>query len=476
MEPENIHFGTDGWRGLIAADFTFDNVRACAQGVADYHLQHGLESGVITVGFDTRFGSAEFADAVIEVLAANGLKSLRCMVPAPTPVVGYNLVARGATGGIMITASHNPAQWNGFKYRTTSGGSAPPEVIAAIEDRIHLLKHPGDVRRIGLEEARYSRLVTDIDPAPSYLSHIGTMVDLPVLRSAGYKIVIDPMHGAGSGYLKTIIEGGLSEVHEIRGTVNPSFPDMHNPEPIEHNLGPLKEAVLTTKSLIGIGLDGDADRVGVIDSTGEYLTSLQVYALLVYYLLEVRKLRGPIIKSLTLGNMASRLGDLYNVPVHETGVGFKHIVPVMLETDALIGGEESGGYAFKGHIPERDGILSALFLLDLIVRKGKTLSEIMEEIYSLIGPHHYGRSDVAIDAAFRPDLEARITKLQPTELAGIPIIGIDFTDGIRYRLETGDWTAIRFSGTEHLLRIYGEAPSHEQVQQVLMATRALIGI
>ena len=302
------------------------------------------------------------------------------------------------------------------------------------------------------------------------------MVDLPVLRSAGYKIVIDPMHGAGSGYLKTIIEGGLSEVHEIRGTVNPSFPDMHNPEPIEHNLGPLKEAVLTTKSLIGIGLDGDADRVGVIDSTGEYLTSLQVYALLVYYLLEVRKLRGPIIKSLTLGNMASRLGDLYNVPVHETGVGFKHIVPVMLETDALIGGEESGGYAFKGHIPERDGILSALFLLDLIVRKGKTLSEIMEEIYSLIGPHHYGRSDVAIDAAFRPDLEARITKLQPTELAGIPIIGIDFTDGIRYRLETGDWTAIRFSGTEHLLRIYGEAPSHEQVQQVLMATRALIGI
>ena len=476
METENIHFGTDGWRGLIAADYTFDNVRACAQGVADYHLDQGLESGVITVGFDTRFGSAEFADAVIEVLAGNGLKSLRCMVPAPTPVVGYNLVTRGAAGGIMITASHNPAQWNGFKYRTSSGGSGPPEVISAIEERIHVLKHSGDVRRVHLDEAKRLGLFSDIDPAPTYLSHIANMVNLDVLRAADYKIVIDPMYGAGAGYLNKCLDGGLTEIHEIRGTVNPSFPGMQNPEPIEQNLGPLQEAVLGAKALIGIGLDGDADRVGVIDSTGTYLTTLQVYALLVYYFLEVRKLRGPIIKSLTLGNMAWRLGELYNVPVHETGVGFKYIVPVMLGTDALMGGEESGGHAFKGHIPERDGILSALYLLDLMVRKGKTLSEILEEIYSLIGSHHYGRSDVAIDASIRPEVEARLRKRHPTVLAGIPVIGVDVTDGIRYRLKSGEWSAIRFSGTEHLLRIYGEAPSHEQVEELLLATRALTGV
>ena len=201
-----------------------------------------------------------------------------------------------------------------------------------------------------------------------------------VLRAADFKIVIDPMHGAGSGYLNNCLEGGRTKIHEIRGTVNPSFPGMQNPEPIEQNLGPLQEAVLGAKALIGIGLDGDADRVGIIDTTGTYKTTLQVYSVIVYYFLEVRKLRGPIIKSLTLGNMASRLGELYDVPVHETGVGFKYIVPVMLGTDALMGGEESGGYAFKGHIPERDGILSALYLLDLIVRKGKTLSEILDEI------------------------------------------------------------------------------------------------
>ena len=476
MEPENIHFGTDGWRGRIADDYTFDNVRACAQGVAAYHLAQGFESNVITVGFDTRFGSADFADAVVEVLAGNGLKSLRCVVPAPTPVVGYNLVARGAAGGIMITASHNPAEWNGFKYRTRSGGSAPPEVIAAVEEHIHLVKNTNDVRKIDLKRGRILGLVSDLDPAPTYLSHIATMVDLEALRATNYKVVIDPMHGAGAGYLSRLLGGGSTIVSEVRGTINPSFPDMHNPEPIEHNLGVLRQAVLDTKAMIGIGLDGDADRVGAIDATGKYLTTPQVYALLVYYFLEVRRMRGPIIKSLTLSNMVWRLGELYNVPVYETAVGFKYIAPVMVETDALIGGEESGGYAFKGHIPERDGILSALYLIDLVVRKGKTLSEIIEEIYSLIGPHHYGRSDIAIDAAQRPDIEARLKQPHPTQLAGIPIVGIDTTDGIRYRMKNGEWSVIRLSGTEHLLRIYAEAPTPDQVQELLAATRSLTGV
>ena len=476
MEPDKIHFGTDGWRAIIADDYPFDNVRACAQGGAAYHIAQGLQADPVIVGYDTRFGSADFADAVVEVLAGNGLKVLRCTAPAPTPAVGYNLVTRSAAGGIMITASHNPAEWNGFKYRTSSGGSAPPEVLVQVEDAIHQLTSKADVHQMSLDDARSAGLITDIDPAPSYLAHIATLVDLDALRSAGCQVVVDPMHGAGAGYFAGLLSGGATKVLEVRGTVNPSFPDMHNPEPIEHNLVPLRNAVLQSKALVGVAMDGDADRVGAIDATGQYLTSLQVYTLLAYYFLEVRGLRGPIIKSLTLSNMIWRLGEKYDVPVHETGVGFKFIAPVMIETDALMGGEESGGYAFKGHIPERDGVLSALYLLDLVARTGKTLSQNMDEIYELVGPHHYGRTDVLFDDALRPDVEARLSEPYPTSIAGIPIVGLDTIDGIRYRMEGGLWSVIRFSGTEPLLRIYAEAPTPEQVQELLEATRALTGV
>ena len=476
MEPEKITFGTDGWRAIIAEEYTFDNVRACAQGVAAYHIEQGLQADPLIVGYDTRFGSADFADAVVEVLAGNGLHVLRCTAPAPTPAVGYNLVTRGAAGGIMITASHNPAKWNGFKYRTRSGGSAPPEVLVHVEEAIHQLKSLADVRRVSLDDARSAGLVTDIDPAPTYLAHIATLVDLDALRSAGCQVVVDPMHGAGAGYFAGLLSGGTTKVLEVRGTVNPSFPDMHNPEPIEHNLGPLRDAVLQTNALVGVAMDGDADRVGAIDATGEYLTSLQVYTLLAYYFLEVRGLRGPIIKSLTISNMIWRLGEHYDVPIYETGVGFKFIAPLMVEKNALMGGEESGGYAFQGHIPERDGVLSALYLLDLVARKGKTLSAIMEEVYALVGPHHYSRTDVVFNASLRPDVEARLQEPYPTQIAGIPIVGVDTIDGIRYRMEGGQWTVIRFSGTEPLLRIYAEAPTPEQVQELLAATRLLTGV
>ena len=476
MEPEKITFGTDGWRAIIAEDYTFDNVRACAQGVAAYHIAQGLQAVPIIVGYDTRFASADFADAVVEVLAGNGLKVLRCIAPAPTPAVGYNLVSHGAAGGIMITASHNPAQWNGFKYRTSSGGSAPPEVLAKVEDAIHKIKTLADVHRITLDEGRSAGLITDIDPALLYLAHIATLVDLDALRAAGYQVVVDSMHGAGAGYFAGLLGGGATRVLEIRDTVNPSFPNMHNPEPIEHNLGPLRDAVLASNALVGVAMDGDADRVGAIDATGQYLTSLQIYSLLAYYFLEVRGLRGPIIKSLTISNMIWRLGERYDVPVHETGVGFKYIAPIMVETDALLGGEESGGYAFKDHIPERDGVLSALYLLDLVARTGKTLSENMEEIYALVGPHHYGRTDVVFDALLRPDVEGRLSEPYPTKIAGILVVGVDTTDGIRYRMEGGQWSAVRFSGTEPLLRIYAEAPSPGQVKELLAATRLLTGV
>ena len=471
-----LRFGTDGWRAIIAEEFTFDNVRACAQGVANYHARQGLADRPVIVGYDTRFQSAEFADAVVEVLAGNGMRVVRCTAPAPTPVIGYNLVQHGAAGGVLITASHNPAQWNGFKYRGSSGGSPPPEVLSDLEAEIHRVQDTGVINRVSLQAARDEGLVTDIDPAPAYLEHVGRLVDLDALRAVGCHVAVDAMHGAGMGYLPALLSGGATTVTEVRGDVNPAFPGMHNPEPIERNLDALREAVSATNALVGVAMDGDADRVGAIDRSGEYITALQVFTLLTYYMLEVRGFRGPLVKSLTTSNMVSRLGERYGVPVHETSVGFKYIAPLMLETDALIGGEESGGFGFRGHIPERDGVLSALFLLDLVARKGKTLSEVIEEIYGLVGPHHYDRWDVVFDGARRAEVESRLHEMSPSELAGAAVAAIDTVDGIRYRMENGEWAVVRFSGTEPLLRIYAEASSMARVQELLEATRALTGV
>ena len=304
-----LRFGTDGWRAVIAEEFTFRNVRYCAQGVADYHVAQGLAAEPVIVGYDTRFQSAEFADAVVEVLAGNGLRVIRCTAPAPTPVVGYNLVHYGAAGGVMITASHNPANWNGFKYRGPSGGSPPPEVLTDLEAVIQRVQEAGEVRSLDLAAARDAGLVTDIDPAPEYIAHVARLVDVDALRAVGCHVAVDAMHGAGAGYLTALLSGGATTVTEVRGNVNPAFPDMHNPEPIDRNLAPLRDAVLATNALVGVAMDGDADRVGAIDGSGEYITALQVFSLLTYYLLEVRGFRGPLVKSLTTSNMVSRLGE-----------------------------------------------------------------------------------------------------------------------------------------------------------------------
>ena len=476
MDTSAIKFGTDGWRAIVAEDFTFDNVRACAQGVASYHLEQGLADQPVVVGYDTRFASEEFAAAVAEVLAGNGLPVALCSQAAPTPVVSWNIIQHRAAGGVMITASHNPALWNGVKYRTHYGGSASPELLQMVEDRVTRLRHPREVRRMPLAEAREKGLVREIDPADTYLEHLRRMVDLASLKDAGLSVVVDAMHGAGAGYLGSLLEGGRTRLTELRSERNPAFPGMHNPEPIARNLDLLSQTVVATGAHGGLALDGDADRLGVVDERGEYVSALHVYALLAYYLLEVRGQRGPIVKSVTVGSMPWRLGERYGVTVHETGVGFKHIAPLMVERDALLGGEESGGYAFRGHLPERDGILSGLLVLDLMARTGKRPSQLIEELHRIVGPHHYDRIDVPFDAARRAEVEARIAAAQPADVGGLPVTGRDALDGARFHLEGGAWALVRFSGTEPLLRLYAEAESPERVRSVLEATRALAGV
>jgi phosphomannomutase len=469
-----IRFGTDGWRAIIADEFTFANVRACAQATALYIRQTGLAPRGIVVGYDTRFASEEFAATVAEVMAANDIPVYLCDRPAPTPVIGYAILCRKAAGSVVITSSHNPALYSGFKVRTEYAGAAPPEVLTRIESLIPQALS-GAVPRLPVAEAERRGLVQTFDPQPEYLRHISRLVELDRLRQAGLRVVVDPMYGAGAGYLQEILSGGTTQVIEIRGERNPAFPGMHNPEPIPRNLEATKEAVLSHHAQVALATDGDADRIGVLDGQGRFVDQLRTFALLAYYLLEVRGLRGPMVKSVTTTSMILRLGELYGVPVHETGVGFKYLGPKMRETDALIAGEESGGFAFRGHLPERDGILSGLYVLDLMARRGEGLPELIEELFAKVGPHYYDRIDITMTEADRLKVEQKLPQLRPDSIAGLKVTGYDTTDGLRFLLEDGAWALIRLSGTEPLMRIYTEVRQESQVQPVLEAVKEMTG-
>jgi len=474
MSGSPIKFGTDGWRAIIADEFTFANVRACAQAAARYFREAGAATRGIVVGYDTRFASEEFAAAVVEVLAANGVPVQLCDRAAPTPVIGFHIRRLNAGGGVVITSSHNPALYSGFKVRTEQASAAPPEVLSQIEALIPEALD-GAVERMPLEEATAKGLVQKFDPRADYLRHLGQLVEIERLRQPGLRVVVDPMHGAGAGYLRELLSGGRTEVIEIRSERNPAFPGMHNPEPIARNLEATREAVVQEHAQVALATDGDADRIGVMDERGQFVDQLRVFALLTYYLLEVRGLRGPIVKSVTTTSMVQRLGELYGVPVYETGVGFKYLGPKMIETDALIAGEESGGFAFRGHLPERDGILSGLYILDLMARRGKSLPELLEEVFAKVGPHYYDRIDVTMTPAERDRIAALLPGLQPQAIDGLRVTGYDRTDGLRFLLEGGAWALIRLSGTEPLMRIYTEVREGEQVQPVLQAVRELTG-
>ncbi len=489
-----IRFGTDGWRAIIGEDFTFANVRACAQSVARYLKESGLAPRGLVVGYDTRFASEDFAAAVAEVIAGNGIKAYLCDRPSPTPTVSYCILDKGAGGAAVITASHNPPQWNGFKYKPDYAGSASPEVIAQLEAPLAEILASGPPPRLALAEAEEQGLVVRFDPRPAYVAQLQRLVNLERIRAADLKVCVDSMYGSGSGYLRELLSGGRLVVEELHGERNPLFPGIRSPEPIGRNLGALSAAVRQGKADVGLANDGDADRVGVMDESGEYVNQLQVFGLLVYYLLEVRGERGAIVKSLTTTRMVQRLGEIYDVPVYETAVGFKYLGPKMIETNALIGGEESGGYGFRGHLPERDGILAGLYFLDFMARTGKRPSALLAELFERVGPHYYDRVDIRMRPEERDEVLERVGKSRPERLAGMAVVGRDIviegeiidardmtvgrdaSDGLRFNLDGGGWLLMRFSGTEPLLRIYTEVPDKELVPAVLKAGRELAGL
>ncbi len=474
----DIVFGTDGWRARMADTYTFDNVRRCAQGFANYlkeTYEDATQRGAV-IGGDKRFQSEDFAAAAAEVLAGNGIPVHFAGGGVPTPVLSFGVTDVHALGAINITASHNPPQDNGFKVRDFNGGAIDPTGLKAIEARIPATV--AGVQRMDFDKAQKSGLVRAYDPVPNYDARIRSLVDVRRLQDAGFTVLVDNMWGNGSGYISRFVGGGKTRVIEYHAERNPVFPEMKRPEPIPPNV----DAGLAKARELGADvvciLDGDADRCGMGDENGVFVDQLRVYALLAMYLLEVRGERGPIIKSLSTTSMLDKLGKRYGVPVVHTGVGFKYIAPAMVEHDGLIGGEESGGYAFRGHVPERDGILGNLYLLDLLCRTGKKPTELLTMLFDMVGgPHYYDRIDTRLtDNALKQAARERLDRAQPAEIAGLKVTDKNTTDGYKFSLEDGGWLLVRFSGTEPLIRVYCETMHGDLVPEILADGLKIAGI
>jgi phosphomannomutase len=468
MSGNPVRFGTDGWRALIADTFTFENVRACARAAGEHFRDtQGLEKPLV-VGWDTRFLSEAFAEHAAAQLATLGFQVVLADRAAPTPAISSYLVEIGAGGGLVITSSHNPYNWNGVKVKPYYGGSASPEVVADIERRVPAILETGTQHNPDVTLPRFN-------PIPPYLASIGGKVDLGKIRRAGLQVAYDPMYGTGAGLLTQLLAGGTSTVTEIHPEANPRFPGIRAPEPIDENLGALKELVGGGEYAVGLATDGDSDRLGVVDEHGEYVDQLRTFGLLVHHFLATKGERGTVVRSLTTTSMADRLGEHFGVEVIETPVGFKYIAPLMMERDALMGGEESGGYGFRGHLPERDGLLAALYLLEALALTGKTPSGLLDAVFAIAGPHYYRREDFTIDEARRGAIVAALDSARPSTLAGQAVVAKDKKDGWRFKVEQG-WLLFRLSGTEPLLRIYTEVRDEALVRPMIDAGRRLAGV
>ena len=469
-----IKFGTDGWRARIAEDYTFDNVRRCAQGFANYLIDQGHTGADIIVGYDRRFAAEHFAAAAAQVMAGNDFHVWLTDGATPTPVISYSAADKGAAGAINITASHNPPWDCGFKVRDETGGAIAPDGLRAIEAAIPDIDA---VQRIDLQDGLDDGRIVYFDSGASYIDHISQLVAIEGIKQAGFKVLVEPMWGNGSGWFPRLLSGGKTQVSEIHHTRNPLFPDMQRPEPIPPNIDVALAKTTEMGADVLLIMDGDADRMGIGDEHGVFVNQLQVYGLLAYYMLGVRGERGAIVKTISTTSMLEKLGRMYDVPVYQTGVGFKYIAPKFTETNALIGGEESGGYAFRGNVPERDGILGNLYFLDLMVRTGKSPSQLLEQLYDKLGArYYYDRVDTRFPSEKRPAAKARLDEAQPQTLAGQKVTDIVTVDGYKYKMGEDNWLLIRFSGTEPIIRVYCETTDEALVAPLLDAGLELAGL
>nr|PZN59132.1 MAG: phosphoglucosamine mutase [Chloroflexota bacterium] len=471
-----IRFGTDGWRAVIADTFTFSNLRLIAQAVADsINAQRvGDRRPEVVVGFDTRFLSDRFAIETARVLAGNDIVAWLTRTDAPTPAISYNVKEKGADAGIVITASHNPPRYNGFKLKAAYGGSATAEQCALVEEELIRAEREGrGPNSMDYDQAVEEGLIRRFDPAWTYYQHLSTLVDMDCISERELNVVADAMWGAGRGAFPSLLSRTRCRVTEIRGALNPGFGGIH-PEPIARHLNELVAAVQRAQADVGLATDGDADRIGAVDALGNFVDPHHIFALVLRHLTEVRGQRGDVVKTVSTTFMIDNLAKAYGLNVHETPVGFNYIADLMLRHDVLMGGEESGGISIRGHIPEGDGILMGLLLLEVMAYHRAPLHEIIADLQKQYGPACYARLDVHLNVQ-RPkkQIVQLLTDVAPQRINGETVARIDTMDGIKFYLADGGWLLIRPSGTEPVLRIYAEGRSNDAVKAMLEAGSAL---
>lgn len=461
-----IIFGTDGWRGIIAEDFTFDNVKAVAQALSNYLISQNLHDKGLVVGYDTRFMSDRFAKAVAEVAASNNIQVLLASKPTPTPIISFTVKNRKAGGGVVITASHNPSIYNGIKFKLEHGGPAPTEITKQIESFLFKSTPKHDEQKI-------ERNIEETDFESDYVEHIKKLVDLQLIGNTGFKVIFDAMHGAGNKIIERLLSSTRCEVKTIRAEQNPTFGGV-KPEPIAQNLKPLMDAAVELNADVGFATDGDADRVGVVTSKGKFVTPHEVFALLLLHLYKNRGWRGGVVKTASVCSIVPRMAEKFGLPVYDVAVGFKNVCEIMLKEDILIGGEESSGLGFKNHVPERDGILSSLFVLEYMSMEGKSLNQLLAELRKEFGELHYDRIDLPYEKPDRMDLIPKLQLRPPRRISNLPVEkvttyrGVEAVNGIKfYFTDKRSWLLIRASETEPLIRIYSESTSDEMVQRLL---------
>jgi len=465
-----IHFGTDGWRAVISDTFTFHNLRLVSQAIADALRADAEEGAALTavVGFDTRFLSDRYAREVARVLAANGIKVWLAQADAPTPAISYAVKHKGAAAGVMITASHNAPRYNGVKLKAAYGGSAPPEQARRVEVYLNDNEERGrGPNLMDYDQARRLGLLERFNPLPAYFAHLHTLIDADRIAEGKLRAVVDSMYGSGRGVIRAFLQGTGVEVHEIRAEMNPGFGGVH-PEPIARYLGALATAIATGRGDVGLATDGDADRIGAMDERGNFVDPHKIMALSLRYLAEVRGLRGAVVRTVSTTRMIDRLAAKYDLPVHETPVGFNHIADYMLREPVLIGGEESGGIAFLGHIPEGDGILMGLLILEMLAYYREPLSALVEDLLAEVGPAHYARTDLRLrHPVSKAKMTQRLAEQAPQAIGGQTVREVSTLDGCKYILADDSWLLIRPSGTEPVLRVYAEGRSPEMVKALL---------
>jgi phosphomannomutase len=474
-------FGTDGWRAKIADDYTFENVRRCADGVARYVFERGEQAKGVVLAYDRRFASEFFAMAAAEVIVAHDIPVAFAVHAVPTQMSSYEVVERGAAAGVVITASHNPWTDNGFKVKSPQGSAGGPDMLAVIEAAIAEGK---PIDRRPFADAEAAGLIERYDPYEGYERYVRRTVDLDALKAADIDVLVEPMWGAGAGWLSRLLAGGRIRVNEIHQERNPFFGGV-NPEPIRPNIDEALLKIARDGGEMGLLLDGDADRAGAADEQGTFIHQLEVTGLLMYYLAEHRGLRQPVVISVNNTSMAARLGKHYGIEVYESPVGYKYIGPKMIETGAMMGAEESGGYGFGMHLPERDGVYADLLLLDLFLRERERgvwpVSKIVAKFHELAGPSWYLRVDVHVEKQLYAGVKQRLieglAEKPPESFAGQAVertVRLETNDGYKFFLGDGSWLLIRTSGTEPLVRIYTEATSAERRDALLKAGEQLV--